>query len=274
LGRITGTWQGDFEAGQAYFDEAMPIARELDDKPALAFILRQLGNMATHGDDLDSAQAYLEESVELAREIGDMEAVAAGVNSVGNVATLRGDYAKGIEIYEESLEQARQFNNRGMQSMTLINISANQRSLKQYNEATRSAQQALKFALESGSDYLISGGHAQVGFAHLQDNQDAEAREHLMKSLSTSRSMGSISGILQVIPGFAGLRAHQDNVNTALEWVGLVKSHPDVDSDGKLEIRRALEELGGELSPDEIEAAMERGSKLKLEAVLAEIEGE
>jgi tetratricopeptide (TPR) repeat protein len=271
LGRIMGTWLGDSEAGKAYFAEAMPIVRELGDQRALSFILRQLGNIAYHEGDPQAAEEYIVESVAIAKEIGDKQAVGAGLNSLGNVEGLKGDRTAALERYKESLEVARQLGHRGMQSMILINMSQSYNRLREIEEAMRTARQSYELAVEGGSDYLISGGHGVLGAAFLRQGRLDEARRHLTESAKLDQRMGLVEGNLVSLAWFARLRAAEGDVQGGLEWLGLAKSHPDLGTDGRLEVESALEELSAGLPEQQIRNAIDRGARLDFEAVIAGI---
>jgi len=123
LGRVVGVWRGDIQAGQTYFDEALPIARELKDRPALVFITRQLGNLSNSLGELDKARAHLEESLALAREIGDRGAEVNALNSLGNTLQGQDDFDGALRYYQEGLDLAAEIGDRGQRAMLTGNMA-------------------------------------------------------------------------------------------------------------------------------------------------------
>ena len=268
LGRVVGVFQGDEEAGRRYFDEALSIARELEDRPALLFILRQLGNMANARGDHRQAIEFLEESIAIARELRDTRSVAQGLNSLGNTFGLQDDLERAASTYAEALGLAQALGDRGLVSMVTQNISRMYVVQGKYQAALEEGRVSLKLAEESGSDYLASEAHWTIAGAEIELGKFQSARQHLHKAIRLSREMGSTAGILYVVDHYARLKASEGDRVVALSLLGLVSAHPARDAFSRQRVDRALAELRGEVPEEEIRAGLDRGAKLDLEQVV------
>ncbi len=274
LGRVIGVWQNNNEAGLGYFDQALEIARELDDKPALIFILRQLGNLGNGMGEFEQAKAYLEESLELATELEDRFSQTVAINSIGLTAAAEGDLDEALDWYNKGLASAEALGNRSVSAMLIVNSADAHNLLGNLDEALRVGKRALALSKEVGSDYLIAGTHWTIGSVLISKGDLKAAREHLDESLRLNQAMGSPEGMAVLIADYARLRALDGELTKAIEWIGLTRSHPAARNYASIYLKKTLKEVRGELPDDEVEAALERGAKLELKEVVAELLGE
>jgi len=268
LGRIVGVWRGDYQAGQAYFDEALPIARELGDRPALIFISRQLGNLGNSLGELDQAKAHLEESLALAREIGDRGSEIAALNSLGNTLQGKDDFDGALRYYQEGLDLAVETGDRGQRAMLTSNVAQIHYLRGDFATAKRLTERSLILSREVASDFLIAGAIFSTGAVLLRLGEAEKARPHMDEALRMVVTMGSDSAKLYSLPEYARLRAGQGEVREAIEWIGLALGHPANDFLGRRYLEQVLSEIRGDLSEDEVQAALQRGAKLDLDGVI------
>jgi len=100
---IDAQQRGDYPTARALVDEALAIARRLDDRPVLAEALGSLGPIAREQGDLAVSRRALEEALALWRELGDRRQVAHTLIPLGEVAHAAGDYAAAQRSYEASV---------------------------------------------------------------------------------------------------------------------------------------------------------------------------
>ena len=274
LGRVVGVWRGDIQAGQTYFDEALPIARELKDRPALVFITRQLGNLSNSLGELDKARAHLEESLALAREIGDRGAEVNALNSLGNTLQGQDDFDGALRYYQEGLDLAAEIGDRGQRAMLTGNMAQVHYLKGDFTSAKRLSERGLALAREVGSDFLTVGGLWGIGTAQVRLGELEQARPLMQEALRMAVAMGSDAAKLSALPEYARLSAIEGNQERGLEWIGLTLHHPTSNYDVQRDAARVLSEIRGDLSEDEVQAALQRGAKLDLDGVIKSLLGE
>jgi serine/threonine protein kinase/tetratricopeptide (TPR) repeat protein len=273
LGRIAGAWQGRWQEGNAYLEQALALVRELDDRPSLIFISRQLGNIAVHVGDLDDADAYLKESLTLARQEGDLLSAANALNGLGNAALSKADFAEALAFYEEGLALAVEADGQGTVAMITINKGMVQVFMGDYKAARESGKSALAMSDEIDTDYLRRESYLILGAVAGRLGQIDEARVHLDSALLLARTLGLTPDIVEMMTEYARLRSLTGDPDGALQWLGMARSHPAVTAHGSNLVKLALEELQFDLNDAEIEAALARGAKLDLDEMVAEILG-
>ena len=274
LGRVKGTWQQEYEPGQKYLDEAMVIAIELDDKPRLMFILRQLGNLGFGTGELEQSLGYLKQSLALAEELGDRESQANALNSLGLTASALGQYEEAREWYSRGMTIAEEQGDRTITAMIVGNDGFTSMMLGDHERSKQSALRAAQMARDVGSDYLLSGALTAVARSMIMEGNPEEAVDLLNESLRVSGAMGVDSFQAFTLADYSRIRVIEGEVEEGLEWLGLAKSYPGNEYWPRLYFERVTDEIRGDVSDEEVEAAFERGAALDLKAVVAELLGE
>lgn len=265
LGRIHGIWLGEHERGLKYLEEALPIVKELDDKTQLAFILRQLGNIASHGDDLDAGEKYFNESLDLAREIDDDAQQFQALNSLGNSSLARGEFDESLETLQESLEIAKKIGSRGGAAMVRSNIASNYLLMKDLKNAKKEAKESLALAIEVGNDWLKAGGMSLLGGVAIREGELAEAKSLMKQALGIMWATGNISDGLTILAEYSRVLALAIGYKEAFELIGLVLAIPSLDKFTEIVADDAIADLKDNLSEKKRTTAMKRGEKMDLD---------
>jgi non-specific serine/threonine protein kinase len=95
--------QRDSATARALLAESLRIARELDDRWAVALVLHHLGRVAYYEDDPATARTLARESLAVAEEVGDPWLTAWPLHLLGIAAHLEADYPAARAYYERSL---------------------------------------------------------------------------------------------------------------------------------------------------------------------------
>jgi predicted ATPase len=97
--------QGDLELALTRFDEAVALARPLDDPLLTGWVL--LGRAETLSNAGHDSRAVYDEAFELLRLSGDPSASAGALNSLGDIAVTAGDFGTARRYFGEALQSAR-----------------------------------------------------------------------------------------------------------------------------------------------------------------------
>ena len=274
LGRVKGTWQQEYEPGQKYLDEAMVIAIELDDNLRLMFILRQLGNFGFGTGELEQSPEYLEQSLALAEELGDQESQANALNSLGLTGTSLGQYEEAKEWFARGLAIAEEQGDRTITAMIIGNAGFTAMLLGDFEASKSAALRAAQMAREVGSDYLLSGALTGVARSMIREGNPEDAVELLDESLRIAGAMEADAFQAYTLAEYARIRAIEGEAEKGLEWIGLAKSYPGNEYWPRLYFERVTDEIRGDLTDKQVEAAFVRGSDLDLKVVVAELLGD
>ncbi len=265
-------WSDELDAAKTYLNEALPLTRELDDRPALMFILRQMANL--HFNEPDQAEIYAVESLALARELGERSAEAAALNGIAIVHDLRDEFESSMERYGEALAIFRELAQPKWMAMVGSNMGAAFTRRGEFDQARKILDEAMKAARESRDDPMTCTLLGERGRLGIKEGRDEEARGLLRESLDLAFKIGVRP--VSLLISLAVLQARTGSREEALRWFGLARAQTGIWQ--KLEIDRDLEEclplVRGDLPDATVEKHMREGESLDLGQVLEGIRNE
>ncbi|MBI5670975.1 MAG: tetratricopeptide repeat protein [Chloroflexi bacterium] len=249
---------GDYDAAQTHAGESMAIQRNIGDRRSLSDSLCILGWVAEARGDLAAAQDYYDQALAISRDIGNRQGIGYCLNNVASLARKLGDYETAQARADEAIATFE-----GMGDRRGLGYSLNARALVAYSQGSYAT--ALDYASRShdtaanNDDRLLQAAAAVTrAFIHLATGNRDSARPILREGLQAARRAGAVSVILELLAGVARLRRLDGQAAAAAELVGAIQAHPlsgSTDVIGWL----ALVDLDAALSPDERQAAIERG---------------
>jgi class 3 adenylate cyclase len=268
-------WEGKLGEMQAPAAEALELARAAGDKYAEAFALLWLGNAVhLHQHDIGLGRRYLEKSMALFQEVGRGWGVAACLNNMGEMSRDEGDLAAAARYYEQSLVVRRQSGHRRGVAITLFNLGEVAAAQNDLAAAVRYHQEGLAVAEEIGHKMVTCVCRGGLGYSAAASGDVTSARRYFQRALSEAVAARGLTSELYALVGFARLKVLAGEPVRAAEWLGLAMSHPANDTDAQQRGQALLADLRATLPAAELEAVLERGAKLGLDEVVAEILGE
>src|SRR5205807_8144871 len=98
---------GELAAAQRSYDEALSIAREIDDEWRVGILLTNLGDLALTGHRYEEARAYAQQALETVRHTGEGASVAMNLSNLafanlnlGDVDAAADQLSEAIRIFE------------------------------------------------------------------------------------------------------------------------------------------------------------------------------
>ena len=164
---------GDYSSAQRLFEEALALARELDDKYLISISLWGMGIVKREEGDLAGSKVLMEESLALARELKDERLISLRLNTLGEIARLNGDYGTAFDFYTEARAMAKQGGFRNLIPVPAGNMAAAACQLGDYDAARVYSVEALKGNEELG-DRVQIGTTLNVAGAVAVGSGDAE----------------------------------------------------------------------------------------------------
>lgn len=268
------TRQGDYVQARNVGEEALMVARAAGDHLSSALALRRLGIVAMYNGDYGIAARYGEGGLQLYRQLGDQEGIATCLNNLGLIARARGDFAAAANYLAESLTINRAIGVQQHIGLNLSNLGEVARARGDFAAAVRYHEEALAILRAVGARELVALNILNLGFVAAAQNDAAVATQYFLDGMVDSLDLGAMPLVLWGIVGIGGLRAKARRFEQAAELLGLALNHP---SNNK-EIARAaapiLEDLRAALPANELQAAMERGSRMPVEPVVGRLVAE
>ncbi|HEU5098812.1 MAG TPA: tetratricopeptide repeat protein [Roseiflexaceae bacterium] len=300
---------GDFAAARVALQRSLALARAADDRAAMIDALSLLGLVATDTGLYREAREHLEESLGLARAANDGARTAMVLSHLGNTTMRMASYAESEQAYQESLALFTAAGDRPGMALALNGLGNAAVDQRMYDTAEYCYAESLALRRALDDRWGIAGCLSNLGWvAHLQDDF-ATARTCYEESLALARTIGDRRGMaivltnlgftafalddhpaarsafdealrlaseigatplaLEVLVGLARLHASSGQPEYAAELLGLALRHPASNNDVRMQIELFIGEIAGLLALDQMNAALERGGTLQLEAVIA-----
>jgi tetratricopeptide (TPR) repeat protein len=148
---ILASARGEHERARDAFEQALALARELDDKPTIAKIVGNLGTSFAMGGDLQSALPLMEQAVALQRELGAVQMLAGALNNLAALALELGDNERGAAAAAESVDAYRRVGDTEGVTVALLNRGYAELDRGRLEEAQLSFAESLELCRPVGA---------------------------------------------------------------------------------------------------------------------------
>ncbi len=188
---------GDYNASVKYYDRAIPIFRDLDDRPRLISSLIGRGVIVSlvcllamvPPDPAPNAHQDFREAVQIAREIGSSPDEAWVAWSLGLLHALQGDYGKALQVLQQGIEIAADIGHREWLVGNLFALGVLYCELLAPEKALIELQRALELAEELRSQYWINHVTGAQATAYILFGDLSRAEDSLDAVLTSQTPM-------------------------------------------------------------------------------------
>ena len=190
---------GQYRDGLQNLDLALALAEKSGDRAQVAVAMAAAGNVYIATGPSEIARKYLDEALRLARELNNQDLSANVLNNLGNLLTQQKNHTQAIAAYQESAAIAAARNSRLLVTTSLINAASASTNIKQYKEAKAFLDKAVDQlpALEPSHDKAVALVNIGLGYLDLRQNL-ADSKESLLlvahKSLSDAGTVAESIG--------------------------------------------------------------------------------
>ncbi|MFI7600982.1 tetratricopeptide repeat protein, partial [Actinoplanes sp. NPDC049681] len=137
---------GDPQQALTYYQQALPIRREVGDRAGEATTLNNIGSVYDGLGDPQQALTYYQQALPIRREVGDRAGEATTLNNIGGVRFLQGDFAGAKEALDEVVGVFRVIGDRASQAMASFNMAVLLVQMKRVDDAADFQRQAIALA--------------------------------------------------------------------------------------------------------------------------------
>lgn len=176
---VLAAFAGEHEAAAAAAQEAMPLARALDDELRLGTLDLVEGWSLQAAGNLDGAAARFDEALERFRDAGHAWGTATALLGLGELARSRGDLGRASALYQEELSLFERLGDRSAIAASRINLGLVALGLGAPEEARRHLAEAVRICEALRNRTFLAG--ALLGLAALRRAEGrAEAAARLL----------------------------------------------------------------------------------------------
>lgn len=253
--------------GIEYAEEAMAIAKEIENKESQADIFNYFGNFYRDQGLLNLAlEAHLY-SVEFSEHIGDTSRLVYALNDLGNIYYDQKNLDKALELYSRAAELAMHANSIDALPVSYNNIGLVYHQKKDYDRSFHYFAMALKYREEQGLPELVGHSFNYLGMVYRAQGDYRLATEYFGKALQKFKSINNQVRIGDTYLNIGVNYAMQHDYETAFECFEKAKEHFN-DSENKIELAHCLQVYG----KYQLESGLFEAAKVTLNEALAVME--
>jgi class 3 adenylate cyclase/tetratricopeptide (TPR) repeat protein len=193
---------GEYRRDLTLLSEAEALARALDDRVRLGWVLAQMAGVLRITGDLHGAIAADRQALELAATLGDSALQAQASYTLGQAYYAIGDFGRAAELLQWSVGAADQEPSTPSTDVRIESRAWLARTLGQlgaFAEGQRHGGEALRLATLEGRGSTPIVVHASLGHLYLAQGDLEHAIQVLEQVLALCRASGYQGGFLQVI---------------------------------------------------------------------------
>jgi non-specific serine/threonine protein kinase len=202
--------RGEYALARSRFDEALGLARRLDDRPSVAGTLRSLGALARELGEYSSAAALYDEALALERELGNEWAIGQTLNHLGKLARVRGDRARAVELLGEALRLSRRLGDTRGVAVSLHNLAEVARDDGDLPRANDLALESLALWRDLSDRWGRAVALGELGTIAALRGDAARAAAHHRESFALFRELDVRQGVASALEGLGAAIAGAD----------------------------------------------------------------
>jgi tetratricopeptide (TPR) repeat protein len=182
LGRVAQEQRQWQQAGQ-YYQQALQIYIEYDDRYEQADTYHQLGRVAQEQRQWQQAEQYYQQALQIKIEYNDRYAQAGTYHQLGYVAQEQRQWQQAEQYYQQALQIKIEYNDRYAQARTYHQLGYVALEQRQWAQAEQYYQQALQIKIEYNDRYGQASTYGQLGIMARKQEQWMQARDYYLRAL-------------------------------------------------------------------------------------------
>ncbi|MBK6267195.1 tetratricopeptide repeat protein [Marivirga sp. S37H4] len=185
------TWLSYPDVAQKYAIEALSLAKEKNDSPAISKSLRLLGGAYVYKGNYEKSLRYNLEALEIATALNDSLLLSPTLNNIGFAFYHLGSNQNAMEYLMRSkriTELSKEYY--GLEH-TLNNIGLIYIKAKDYDKAREYFKQGLEVAHKNKNAALIMYAQNNIGLSYLKEEKAAIAKPYFQNSLLLAKEINN-----------------------------------------------------------------------------------
>lgn len=207
--------QGDYETAQTCHDEALRIAREIDDRPGVASAINNLALIAQARGDYARARSMYEEALAINRALGHRVFEAINLNNLGGVVQEIGDLPLARSLQEQSLAIFSSLQDEWGTAMALGDLGKVVSDQGDYAKARSLYEESMALQQKLGDRRGIAQLLVLLGFNAWLQASLPEAHGFYEQSLGISKALGDKRGMATSLEGLGNVALYGGDYITA-----------------------------------------------------------
>ena len=186
--------RGESRQAIGFYEQALPISRELADRRREGIVLGNLGNALADLRETRQAIDLYQSALQISREIGDPALEGTWLGNLGLAYSDLGEYRQAIAVYETALQISQVAGDRRTEANHLGNLGLAFLNLGLLQRANKYFTQAFEIYREIGDLFGEADNLSHLGVVFKNLGDLPQAIDYHQQALAIHRQMGYQSG--------------------------------------------------------------------------------
>ncbi len=230
---------GDGKQALDYFNQALPIYRNLGERNGEALLLNDMGPAYAALGQKQKALDVYNQAIALWRQLGNRQGEALTLNNIGRLYRDLGQHQTALDYYNQALPIWREVGNRSGEALALSDIGRAYADLGQPSRALDYASQALPIFREVGSRRGEAMALNNLGRDHSDMNEAQQAFDLDLQALVIWREVkdqrDEAQDLMTIAWAYSALKQPELSFASAIAALGLAKATADPQIEGNIE---------------------------------------
>lgn len=261
--------KNDLQGARDIYLEGLELARIHGTPRDVSLYLSNLLNVERELSEPAAFAALCGAASEELTALGNTVVPARIVFGLGTYLLQNGDQEAGQTLVEEGLEQLRQVGDRRFMPFGWLALQAARRG--DHHEAESLAQEGYAVVMEAGDRFdevVLLQVLGQI--ANLR-NEPALAAQRLSEALRAAVAISHVGLLVDTLLLMAEVQATAGDLEQAATWLGFLRAQEGLTRGHVQKVESQVEEVRRRLQEEALASSFERGGRLTLESVIAEL---
>jgi len=212
------------DVAQAAFDNALRLARELEDPALIADILSQYGYLHFSIRQLDAAVTMYQEALESHRRLFALHAetgrrgMAAQLSNLGHVAYARSDFEQAESFHRQALGTYTELADKDSMAGQWGYLGHTYFAAREYDKAIHAYEQAAAHDEQAGNPMMAAQRYANMGHTMYARREPEKAQHFFVTALKRYKAQGNASGEAAQYSNLGLVKGDQGEFDHAVDY--------------------------------------------------------
>lgn len=207
--------RGNYQQAEAYYNQSLSIARQINDRKRICWVLANFGTLAFARGKLKQAKRYYQQSLEMARRDDNPRNQAYALLHLGQLFCEYGDYTQAEYHLQESLSIARLSEYQEIVTTSQLYLGAVAVRQRHFEKANNLLEQGMTGARKQHLLPLVNESLYLLGLLRLEEQMLDEAERLFQQAFHVAQERGMKEQTAVCLFGLAKVAAARNQMQEA-----------------------------------------------------------
>jgi len=208
--------QSLFDLAKEYYQQALAVYVELQDKKSIAVVYSSLGIVEARQAHIPEALEYFRKALDIYTQIDDKEGIAQTYNNIGNMHMHHSNYQEALELYQQAFDGFSEMKFINRMGAVANNIARALQNLGEKDQAKFYYNKSVALRREVNDMRGLSETYSNLGGLYFEQGEYEQATQYFQKALDVSRELGDNYHLAIAYINIGRVAAKAGNINDAI----------------------------------------------------------